>query len=617
MIPRVPLHSLVKFVSGGTPSRANESFFTGNIPWISSNDIVQFRTAKARHFITEAAIAKSSVNLVPKGTVLFVTRVGVGKVSIADIALCFSQDITGLICDTQKVVPEYLARFLTTLSKKMKLGQRGSTIQGITRAQFQDELVPLPSLEQQQRIAAVLERLDATRRQRREAANLTEEFLRASFFERFGDPVENPKNWQTSPLSDVSSVSSGITKGRNLAQYATTQRPYLRVANVQDGRLALNEIKFIELKESECEKFELKYGDVLLTEGGDPDKLGRGTVWRNEIEGCVHQNHIFKVRVNPELVNPFYLSMLVGSAYGKRYFLRAAKQTTGIATINSTQLKAFPVLVPPLAEQEAFAATVATVEKLRAQQLQSTATLEALFQSTIYRAFSGEELFKAAQCPVLAKTALHTIVLPQWRIQAGLTALLMEAHAHTEHQKKMGRVKIEKTNHFVETAFGIDLGRIPRREPAGPADFAHLLDVEDRADALGFYRAYRRSDLAQAYEYRPGPQFATLLAEIKAYFGDRLPAIQQFIQAVLPLTKAEIECAATAYAAWNDLLQAGQPAPDAAIVRDCRQNWTPNKASYSADEFHTALRWLRAHQLVPTGQAKRTVPVPTQGSLFQ
>jgi hypothetical protein len=123
-------------------------------------------------------------------------------------------------------------------------------------------------------------------------------------------------------------------------------------------------------------------------------------------------------------------------------------------------------------------------------------------------------------------------------------------------------------------------------------------------------------DLAQAYEYRPGPQFAKLLADIKSYLGERLPAVQQLVQAVLPLTKAQIECAATAYAAWNDLLQASQPATDAAIIRECRQNWTPNKASYSADEFQAGISWLRIHQLVPNGQAKRTMGVPLQGSLF-
>lgn len=99
-------------------------------------------------------------------------------------------------------------------------------------------------------------------------------------------------------LSNIASVSGGITKGRKLDRCDTLTLPYLRVANVQNGFLDLREVKSIQLKKSEKDKYLLKYGDVLYTEGGDRDKLGRGTVWRNEIENCVHQNHVFKARLD-------------------------------------------------------------------------------------------------------------------------------------------------------------------------------------------------------------------------------------------------------------------------------------------------------------------------------
>jgi len=120
------------------------------------------------------------------------------------------------------------------------------------------------------------------------------------------------------------------------------------LANVQDGRLSLSEVKEIEILESEASKWTLQFGDLLLTEGGDWDKLGRGTVWHEEIPNCIHQNHIFRVRTRPKDFVPEFLALLIRSPIGKAYFQAASKQTTNLASINMRQLKSFSVLQPPL-----------------------------------------------------------------------------------------------------------------------------------------------------------------------------------------------------------------------------------------------------------------------------
>ncbi|HCX79282.1 MAG TPA: restriction endonuclease subunit S [Firmicutes bacterium] len=162
-----------------------------------------------------------------------------------------------------------------------------------------------------------------------------------------------PKGWRKLPLADVATIQTGIAKGARKAQ-APVEIPYLRVANVQDGFLDLSEIKTIEVDRSRIERYLLQHGDVLLTEGGDFDKLGRGSVWRGEIGKCVHQNHVFVVRTNPEVLLPEYLSILTGSSYGKSYFRKCSKQSTNLASMNSTQLKAFPVLLPSISEQSSI-----------------------------------------------------------------------------------------------------------------------------------------------------------------------------------------------------------------------------------------------------------------------
>ena len=142
-------------------------------------------------------------------------------------------------------------------------------------------------------------------------------------------------------MCDHATISSGITKGSLLREARVTPVPYLAVSNVQDQRIILENVKSIEATSDEIARYALEKGDILLTEGGDPDKLGRGAIWEGQIDPCIHQNHVFKVRLNSTVLRREFLSALLSSARGKRYFLRGAKQTTGIASINMSQLKKF------------------------------------------------------------------------------------------------------------------------------------------------------------------------------------------------------------------------------------------------------------------------------------
>ena len=168
-----------------------------------------------------------------------------------------------------------------------------------------------------------------------------------------------PTGWQRKRLEKVAIIQTGIAKNQNsIEEYI--ELPYLRVANVQDGYLDLSEIKTINVHRDKINRYRLENGDVLLTEGGDFDKLGRGAVWEGQIQNCVHQNHVFAVRPNKSELLPSFLSAQTGSSYGKRFFLSCSKQSTNLASINTSQLKAFPVLLPPFPEQKAIADLLST-----------------------------------------------------------------------------------------------------------------------------------------------------------------------------------------------------------------------------------------------------------------
>ncbi len=162
---------------------------------------------------------------------------------------------------------------------------------------------------------------------------------------------EVPAHWRLVRLKDVAQVQTGLTLGKDYRSTRTVSRPYLRVANVQTGRLELAHVKFIDVPLHEVDRATLLRGDVLMTEGGDIDKLGRGCVWQDEIPGCLHQNHIFAVRCKQKVLNPEFLVGLMSSQVGRTYFQLTAKKTTNLASTNGAILHAFPIPLPLLADQ--------------------------------------------------------------------------------------------------------------------------------------------------------------------------------------------------------------------------------------------------------------------------
>ena len=266
----------------------------------------------------------------------------------------------------------------------------GTTRKRITRKKLEKLKIPLPPLAEQQKIAAILDAADQLRQKNQQLIDHYSQLSQSLFLDMFGDPVTNPMGWGTIKLEAIADIASGVTKGRKLKSENVFEIPYMRVANVQAGYLNLDEVKTVPGTKEDVIKYSLKKGDVLLTEGGDPDKLGRGTVWGEEIENCIHQNHIFRVRLTCDKSTPVYLSWLCGSEYGKRYFLKSGKQTTGIASINKTQLKRFPVLRPPIELQNQFAQHIEKIEQQKQQAQASLEKSEALFNSLLQRAFKGE-----------------------------------------------------------------------------------------------------------------------------------------------------------------------------------------------------------------------------------
>lgn len=201
--------------------------------------------------------------------------------------------------------------------------------------------------------------------------------------------AKRPAHWKTKRVDEVAEVGSGVTLGKDVSGFKSVAFPYLRVANVQDGHLDLSTVKTVRVRLDEVERFRLEPGDVLMTEGGDLDKLGRGTLWEGQIPDCLHQNHIFRVRADRSQLDPRYFSYVVESDIAKRYFNRVAKRTTNLASTNKTQVRAFKFPVPPLEEQRQIAGIVkASKTKIEALK-QKESALRELKKSLMHDLLTG------------------------------------------------------------------------------------------------------------------------------------------------------------------------------------------------------------------------------------
>lgn len=246
---------------------------------------------------------------------------------------------------------------------------------------LKEQVVPLPPLPEQRRIAAVLDQVSSLIALRKAQLAKLDLLVKARFVEMFGDPVKNEMGWNRVSLDEIAEISSGITKGRKTKEQDLKKVPYLSVSNVKDGYIDVSHVKTILATQNEIKQYKLLPYDVLMTEGGDPDKLGRGAILYQPPENCIHQNHIFRVRFDKNKINPVFFEEYLKHPAAKKYFLKCAKQTTGIATINMKQLNSLPVLLPPLEHQHVFSQFKQNTIKLKLAYNQTLEKLEILMKS--------------------------------------------------------------------------------------------------------------------------------------------------------------------------------------------------------------------------------------------
>lgn len=263
----------------------------------------------------------------------------------------------------------------------------GATIPHIYFKDYGKEKLLERTEKEQKSIAEILSKMDSLISLRKQQIAKLDELVKARFVEMFGDVLLNSMQWPEKTLENMADIVSGITKGRKTAEADLQEVPYMAVSNVKDGYIDWTTVKTILATRQEIEQYRLMPDDILMTEGGDSDKVGRGAIIKVPLKNSIHQNHIFRVRLDEQEILPSFFAEYLRHQKAKRYFLGCAKQTTGIASINMRQLRALPTLVPPLSLQKQFAAFVERVDRQKQTIQQSLEKLELMKKALMQEYF--------------------------------------------------------------------------------------------------------------------------------------------------------------------------------------------------------------------------------------
>ena len=319
--------------------------------------------------------------------ILISVRAPIGAMNYAKETCCIGRGVAAITPDKKLVSPEFVFWLLKGKNAELNNKGTGSTFKAISRKVLEEVLIPDISLEQQIAFATQLESAYSIIQTRQRQLCAFDTLIKARFVEIFGDMLINPMNWPEQRLGAVAEIVSGITKGRKIQTTELFDVPYMAVSNVKDGYIDWTTVKTIAASTAEIEQYRLLPDDVLMTEGGDPDKLGRGAIIRNPPKDCIHQNHIFRVRLNQGYILPEFMEQYLQHQRAKRYFLGCAKQTTGIASINMTQLRALPMLMPPMKLQKQFDTFVSQVDKSKVVVQAALEKAQLLFDSLMQQYF--------------------------------------------------------------------------------------------------------------------------------------------------------------------------------------------------------------------------------------
>lgn len=417
---------------------------------------------------------------------------------------------------------------------------------------------------------------------------------------------ELPEGWRWIKAGELFEfVTSG---SRGWAQYYSNDGAlFIRITNLDFNSLKLDlkesKIQYVKPPEnSEGSRTRIQKDDFLFSITG---YLGMFAIAPALEEAYVNQ-HIALARPLKGFYY-HYFGHYVTSSFGGLKYLQELQKGAVKAGLRLDDIYDFPFPICTYAEQHQIVneieSRLSEADVMERTIDESLIKAEKMRQSIFKKAFEGKLV---SQEKPAVESQVKSKFLSSTDLHAGIIALTMKLHEGTPHQNKLNHVKCEKIAHLCEALVGIELGRTPVQDAAGPDDYPHLKKVEHRANMVGWFHVCEESI---GHTYEKGRNFNALVESVRISLGLKLAEVEKLLQIILPMDLVRAEIFATTYAAWNNLLMDGKQPDHNEIVQSAREEWSSRKMNIDRERFYKAIEWMTKVGIVPMGQGKYVKPM--------
>jgi type I restriction enzyme S subunit len=378
-------------VSGATPKTGVAAFWDGHIPWATPADLSELEGAyldDTPRKITSEGLASCSARVLPAGSVLLSSRAPIGHVAINTVPMATNQGFKSLVPKSGLADAKYLYHWLRFHKTAIQALGNGATFKEVSKSIVSDIAIDLPPLDEQRRIAAILDKADGLRQKRKRAIAVLDSLTQSIFAERF------VKGYPPRQLGDLISEFRYGTSQKS----GPTGHPVLRIPNILGGSILLDEIKTVELNDAEFRRLSLSSGDLLFVRtNGNPEYVGRSAVVDADLEArsglgvskFVFASYLIRARVNTNAASSIYIQAYLSSPQGRKAMLERSRTSAGQFNINIESLASIQIPLPPVDEQIRFEKVFRAVRTQSSSLRERALDLETLFSSLQSRAFSG------------------------------------------------------------------------------------------------------------------------------------------------------------------------------------------------------------------------------------
>jgi type I restriction enzyme S subunit len=381
------LGEVAEIVSGATPKSDVPVYWDGAIAWVTPTDLSELsckHISKTSRTISEAGLNACSARLLPPKSVLFSSRAPIGLIAINTIPMATNQGFKSFV-PKPELNADFLFWWLKSNRKQLEDLGNGATFKEVSKAVVSRVPFALPPVEEQRRIAAILDKADDIRRKREQALTLADHLLKSVFREMFGNPATNPRDL---PIVDFETVLTvPLRNGISPSSRGSVTARVLTLTAITGDRFDGNHAKEGKFLEPVSAKDEVNISDFYICRGnGSPELIGKGYFADRNIKGTAFPDTMIAAKPNPSLVTRAFLEVIWNSPFVRNQIREAARTTNGTFKINQTAAGAIKIPLPKLQDQERFQVVADKMVRAKAK----LAVGDDLFATLSQRAFRGE-----------------------------------------------------------------------------------------------------------------------------------------------------------------------------------------------------------------------------------